>query len=234
MESSTPFKALVQSLFPPTCLHCKAQIRLPEILCSRCDDELASCLIPVCEMPGVTPKARNVWGTWYYRIDSPIRSMHRSLKYEANLRVGTDLANRIQLPHLLSEQVPESALCIPVPSHRIRVLERGLQQTTILAESVASKLCIRPLSTALARSALSQSQSKLDRSSRLTNLAEAFEVVSPISTNHVILVDDVMTTGATLDAAASVLEKKGISVSLVVAAFRREAFALPSRETNAS
>jgi predicted amidophosphoribosyltransferase len=230
MESSTPFKALVQSLFPPTCLHCKAQIRLPEILCSRCDDELASCLIPVCEMPGVTPKARNVWGTWYYRLGSPIRSLHRALKYDANLRAGALIATRIQVPSQVSERVPESAVCIPIPSHRIRILERGLQQTTVLADAVASKLSIRAHSTALVRRSLSHSQSKLGRSGRLANLANAFEVVSPVLVGHALLVDDVMTTGATLDAAAEVLESQGIEVTLLVAAFRREAFSLPKTD----
>ncbi|NQV72588.1 ComF family protein [bacterium] len=177
-------------------------------------------------MPGVTPKARIVWGTWYYRLGSPIRSMHRALKYDANLRVGALMAKRIQLPCQFLERIPEGAVCIPVPSHRIRILERGLQQTTILADGVASKLRVPTLSKSLIRRSLSHSQSKLDRSGRLTNLAKAFEVVSPISASHAILVDDVMTTGTTLDAAAQVLENKGIEVTLMVAAFRREAFAL--------
>ena len=225
MEATSPFRALVTSFFPPLCIHCDARTDPVKVVCTRCELELASCLIPACEMPGLTTASREVWGTWYYRLGSPIRSMHRALKYEANQRVGALIAAGMRVPDRNELAIPDDAICIPLPSHRIRVLERGLQQTTVLAKRVASRLSISFLPNILVRQVHSPSQSGLDRSQRLSIQSNLFGLSAPIRSRHIVLVDDVMTTGATLDKAAETLEATGAKVTLIVAAFRREAFA---------
>jgi predicted amidophosphoribosyltransferase len=179
------------------------------------------CIIPDCELPGWTPNGRPVWGKWYYRQDSPIRTLHRMLKYDSRDDVGFILGNH---PLNLSQEV---TLCTAMPSHRSKILERGFLHTQPVAEHFAFSNGLVMSNNILFRPALAASQSGLSREKRIENTQKAFKVKVQLENQHILLIDDVMTTGASLDAAAEALETAGARVSLAVAAFRREAFLRP-------
>ena len=224
------WQSFLSIVFPNLCLHCDLIVHSNRNgknavhLCQQCEFDLDRCVIPSCEQPGLTASGRTIWGTWYYRLNSPIRSLHRSLKFDGNLFTGSYIGSRLQFPEGLRKRICSDTVCIPVPSHRTKILERGIQHTSVLAESVAKHLSLRVASDVLRRPRLGKSQSDLNREDRLSNLNNAFSVSTSTPAKHAILVDDVMTTGATLDAAAATLESAGISVSLYTIAFRREAF----------
>ena len=215
---------LLDWIYPPTCAHCNALNRANDVICSACHGIMQECEIPECELPGHTACGRSVVGKWYYRISSPIRTCHRLLKFKGQERVGSwlgDLAVSVVQNHF--KQRPFDGI-IPIPSHRVKVLERGLLPTRIIAEQLAKQLHIPVQTEVMIRTSLGPSQSALNRAKRIANLAQAFALTGPVKDKHFLLVDDVLTTGATLDAAADVIEENGGSVELFVLAFRRETF----------
>ena len=244
---------LFDFILPRTCLHCRSHLHEPDILCVACLVGLVECQIPNVEMPGITPEGRPVWSCWYYRKGSPLRSLHRVLKFEGREDVGRWVGTK--MASALRAHLPKEGYVVPMPSHRVTVRERGLLHTLPLAQALSMNSRRALERNILKRRHLSISQSTLGGTERLNNVAGAFECVLPAPSIHlidnsgaplragrephlpdasitqVVLVDDLMTTGHTLDAAASALEKSGCDVMLVTAAFRREAFRREATQT---
>jgi len=107
--------------------------------------------------------------------------------------------------------LPRPAALVPIPLHRARLRSRGYDQALELARPLARALHLPLLGNALQRRKTTTAQSRLDADARQRNLRGAFDVVSAVSIPwHVVLVDDVMTTGATLHAAARILHRAGV------------------------
>ncbi|MDB4894172.1 MAG: putative competence protein ComF [Firmicutes bacterium] len=101
---------------------------------------------------------------------------------------------------------------VPVPLHRSRLVERGYNQATLIAQAIAAELSIPVVDTAMKRLRRTGHQAKLDRAARMKNLQHAFGVSqtpAPWAGKSVLLVDDVLTTGATAAAVANVLRQTG-------------------------
>lgn len=214
-------------VFPRLCLHCKSVIPEPTLLCARCNTYLVECEIPDCELPGQTALGRPVWGRWYYRTGSPIRTCHRKLKYEGRHDVGSFLGELAAVS--LQKHVKSGVIdgIVPIPSHRVKLLERGLLPTFVLAKAFANHLGVPVYRNTLIRQSLGPSQSGLTREKRIVNLKNAFALNGDLRGKRILLLDDVLTTGATLDAAAETIEKEGGATMLVAIAFRRETFGSP-------
>ena len=114
---------------------------------------------------------------------------------------------------------PADAAVVAVPLSASRLRERGFDQARVLATALASGLAL-PLLPALTRVRATEAQSRLDQAARRRNLSEAFRVRGPAPPRQVVLVDDVITTGATVDAAARALQAAGARRVLVVAVAR--------------
>lgn len=221
LRVSKGWRSVLEVLVPHQCYHCKIRAPSGGFLCPYCLDEMVQCEIPKCELPGWTAGGRPVWAKWYYRTDSPIRSLHRSLKYDGRAAIGHQLGNhQIQFSG-------DDGWCVPIPSHRTKILERGFLHTSPIASAFASANHLQLHLEAFIRPSLSPSQSGLTREFRISNVQDAFRVTKSVEGKHLLLVDDIMTTGATLDAASDALEKAGATVSLAVVAFRRESFKRP-------
>lgn len=106
--------------------------------------------------------------------------------------------------------LPRPDAIVPVPLHRSRLRQRGYDQALELARPVARALRIPLLDAALVRSVATHPQSRLDAADRRYNLEDAFDVRAGLDLPaHLVLVDDVMTTGATLHSAAQTLYQAG-------------------------
>jgi ComF family protein len=117
-------------------------------------------------------------------------------------------------------------LVVPVPLHPARLRERGFNQAALLAAAVASEIGAPLAARALVRARATRAQASLDRAERLTNLAGAIRARSPWSLRgrHVLLVDDVRTTGSTLGACrAAALAAGAARVTTLVLATREPA-----------
>lgn len=148
--------------------------------------------------------------------------MHAALVYAPPLdrllprfKFHGDLAAGRLLAALMCEtapRFPRDAALVPVPLHRRRLRQRGYDQALELAKPLA-RACARPLRDDLLRRArATAAQSRLHADQRKRNLRNAFSVNAGVALPaSVVLVDDVMTTGATLHAAAKALRKAGVA-----------------------
>ncbi len=147
------------------------------------------------------------------RTSGVVRELIHCFKYEGGWYLAPTLAGWMEKawkdPRLAD---PPPGALIPVPLHRWKEFRRGYNQSLLLARALAPR-CRIPVVEALERVRDTGTQTRLHRSERMRNLRGAFRirprVESRIRGIHVVLVDDVLTTGATLDACASVLKRAG-------------------------
>lgn len=130
------------------------------------------------------------------------------------LKFGATYKNARLLGQLLADQLRDShrqpELLIPVPLHKSRYRQRGFNQSIEIARTVSKELAIPLDLSSCQRLRNTPQQSNLTAKQRRKNIKNAFAVVKPISASHVAIIDDVMTTGSTMDELAKVLKKAGV------------------------
>ncbi|KVS13251.1 ComF family protein [Burkholderia multivorans] len=200
------------------------------VICAACDAAYwneARLRCTVCAMPlgARRPRSR---GAHAYRCDAcrnaappfdatlaladyrpPLDRLARDLKFHARLALGTEFAAR--LARLIDDTPGAGAIDVvaPVPLSRSRLVRRGYNQAWAIARPLARRLGVRADAALLVRVADTAPQSRLDRRARRDNVAAAFAVCGDVAGRHVALVDDVMTSGATLAASAHELKAAG-------------------------
>jgi ComF family protein len=156
------------------------------------------------------------------RRPPPLTVAHAAFRYEApldrllpRLKFHNDLAAARLLGGLMAEALGSAErpdALIPLPLHRKRLRSRGFDQTLELAKPLAHALCVPLRDDVLVRVRETAPQSRLDAPARRRNLRRAFAVREGVALPaHVALIDDVMTTGATLHAAADALLSAGVT-----------------------
>jgi ComF family protein len=162
------------------------------------------------------PAYERLLALWLYR--DPLDRVIQALKFNRLDYLGRHLA--LALHDGLGGELGGFDGVVPVPLHWRRWLTRGYNQAERIARPLASRLGV-PLVQALHRPHTTRAQTSLGRAARATNLRRAFDVPRPgrVRGLRLLLVDDVATTGATLDAAAAALMQAGAdSVTALVAA----------------
>ncbi|MCR4468525.1 ComF family protein [Burkholderia sp. SCN-KJ] len=143
---------------------------------------------------------------------APLDGLARGLKFHARLALGAEFAAR------LAQRIDDTDalratggfdVIAPVPLSHGRLVARGYNQAWAIARPLARRLGVRADAALLARVAETAPQSRLDRRARRDNVRAAFAVAGDLTGRHVALVDDVMTSGATLAAAAQALKAAG-------------------------
>lgn len=205
MKTSITLRALTRSavsffcdaLSPPACAACDQPIDSRQVFCAEC----AATVIRN------EPQADG--SITFARFGGAVAMALKRFKYEER----ADLAR--PLGHLLQQAVVDAGIhadiVIPVPLHPRRLADRGYNQSALLARAVSQQLDVSFAPRALARCRQTAQQARLGRAARLENMAEAFEVrdKQAVALRSVLLVDDVLTTGATLLACRQALEKAG-------------------------
>jgi ComF family protein len=137
------------------------------------------------------------------------RALIHALKYGRRTSAASALVRAV-LPGLGELPLRGVDVVVPVPLHAVRLRERGFNQAALLAAGIAGALG-RPVRNGLRRTRATREQTGLARAERLSNVADAF-APEPVSLRaaRVLLVDDVVTTGATLGAAADALAATGV------------------------
>lgn len=225
-EALAPYGgALLDLLYPPLCLSCDQPVaHAAQPLCHRCLKELERAEQDAVEsvLAALPDRSTLTSGTclWLFDKGGTLQKVQHALKYGNRPRYGV-LLGRLAATAL---PLPSHAdVVVPVPLHRARLLERGYNQSTALGRGIAETLDV-PLLEALKRPRVTVSQTHLSRDARWQNVRDAFAVPKPgpIRRAHVLLVDDVLTTGATAAAAAGALVEAGAaSVHLVALAMAR-------------
>jgi ComF family protein len=226
-------RATLDLLYPPLCLSCESRLPVetaaaPLPLCPACQRSLpraeSGVLAPrLARFPEGSVTFEHALPLWIFDAEGTLQRLQHALKYGNRPTLG------VQLGRLIGEAwqasgTPTPDLIVPVPLHRRRRLERGYNQSERLAVGIAEALD-RPVRTdLLARPRATRSQTALSQPERWRNVEHAFVLSSPnaVADRPVLLVDDVLTTGATSVAAAAPLRAAGASVSLAVLACTRD------------
>jgi competence protein ComFC len=222
----------VDTLFPKYCVGCNAP---DTFLCQECFDKIILVKQQQCgrclkiSANGKTcQKCKQVWTldnllvAAYYQ-DGPVKELIHAFKYEGNRILKHDLIHTLQKNNAIYDsinKIKRHTIVVPVPLHFRRKWWRGFNQSEEIAKLISKELNLTMLKTALKRKHHTKIQASLHRKDRLNNLIEAFEAKTCLNTNSsVILVDDIATTGATLNACAIALKKAGFKrvVGVVIA-----------------
>ena len=219
----SPFRILLSDFadfaFPPVCLACGS--RTDNCRRTVCDPCLSSIVLvhkgdPVYRLA----RARLARGgavadlvsVWYFGKESALRILVHHLKYGGMTRIGKELGEKLGEVILRSGTDRYDAI-VPVPLHRAKLRERGYNQSEHIAHGVASVTRKPILENVIVRARFTPSQTTLTVPERRTNMTGAFQVPPrrrrDVAGKTLLLVDDVITTGATLHACASELRNAG-------------------------
>lgn len=208
--SKQTIKAILNTFFSAKCAGCGAE---GEMLCQKCFLKI--------EMPDV-PEAGWIYAAANYR-DIVVRNTIRDLKYRRGKALAKQMAELISercLPKIkMAHKQTEEFLIIPIPLSRAKERKRGFNQ----AEEIAKHLPFEIVSDALVKIKATPSQvSVKDREKRLSNIEGSFAARNPekIKGRNIIIIDDVLTTGATLKEARKTLKSAGAKKVLAIVAAR--------------
>jgi ComF family protein len=221
-------KAAVDTLYPPTCLACRAATEAHGALCPRCWSAMRFIERPFCERlgtpfeqdlgqglispqamadPPVFARARAV-----ARFeDGPARKLAHRLKYSDRAELARPIAR--WMTRAGADILGDADLIAPIPLHPVRLWRRRFNRAAMLAREV-SRGAGKPCDVgALLRVKATPSQVGLSRAQRAENVQGAFRVAAgaQVRDRKVVLIDDVLTSGATVNAASRVLLRAGAS-----------------------
>lgn len=224
-------QAFIDILYPPCCLICHTRIRgaRPQgPLCAGCREKINTLTAPFCSKCG-----RGVAGAhtregkcalclkqqyhfdraWAgYAYDGIIKEMLHCFKYNHKVSLGGTLAG-LMLDFIREYRLPVGSCdyIVPIPLSPARLREREFNQAYVLAAALSGNLKLKLLDNNLKRVRNTKSQADLDRISRWKNIRGAFKLKAPnlVKDKTILLIDDVLTTGATASEAAGALKDAG-------------------------
>jgi ComF family protein len=219
----------VSLLFPELCQACgESLVAGEELLCLDCRYNLP---FTDFHLKPDNLVAQQFWGKTdleaayalcYFTKGGKMQHLMHQFKYKGVQKIGNLLGN-IAGEQLLKAPVFNNVdLIIPVPLHKSRLRKRGYNQSTCFAEGLAEKLNIPVDMDNLIRIRATETQTHRSRFSRFENMQQVFTLTNPeaLINKHVLLVDDVVTTGSTLEACGTELLKvAGLKLSIATIAY---------------
>jgi len=211
-------------VFPPACLACNAPLESARhFTCPRCreamgdvdewDERYRSALESLCAGGALA----GFVAAWYFEEGGPVQALVHALKYEGMTGLGGEFGRA------LGERIRDSGYggadaVVPLPLHRSRRRERGFNQSECIARGVSSVTGIPVAGNLVRRSRFTRSQTPLSPGERSENLRGAFRGSGRSAGATLLLVDDVVTTGATMRECARALRSAGARAVIACAA----------------
>lgn len=220
-------------LLPDLCATCGTPLfRNEKVICLKCQYDL-----PRTRFDSYTdnPVARLFWGRirienassyFRYQKGSRFQSLIHDLKYGDRKDIGRELG-RLMGIELQGSDFARADIILPVPLHRIKQLRRGYNQCDPISEGLAGSLGIPFQADLLEKPVRSTTQTRKSRYSRWENVDGIFRIKHPekLCERHILLADDVVTTGSTLEACATaILGIDGTRVSIATLAVALKSF----------
>lgn len=221
---------LLQFLLPRVCAACQRVMDEgePGVVCGRCWSRLALLPEPICErcghptrgqacrwcafLPPFVRCARSV--AWTHA--GTARTILHALKYDGWLATAAGAGERMARLRWPEDVRAERSAVVPVPLAPVRERERGYNQSALLARALAERWRVPAWEDVLERERATRTQTRLTPTDRWRNVSRAFRVCTEggnrLSGAHILLVDDVVTTAATLNACAAALFDAGARI----------------------
>ncbi|MCS0497384.1 ComF family protein [Ancylobacter sp. MQZ15Z-1] len=224
-------RGAVDLALPPSCMACRAAVSEPGCLCPSCWARLSLIERPYCDRLGIPLPYDSDPGGGGPRLSAAAleappayqraraaalfgevaRDLVHALKYADRLDVAAPMAR--MMARAGADVLADAEALVPVPLHAMRLWRRRFNQSAALALALQRISGVPARTSWLARRRATPPQVGLDRAARAANVAGAFEVPdearAELKGRRVVLVDDVLTTGATLDACAKALSRAG-------------------------
>lgn len=218
----------ISLLFPRLCYACSSHLlRNERLVCTEC-----LLLIPRTNFHNDrdNPVEQLFWGRCeleraasfsYYNRGTRIRKLIHNLKYKGIGEIGTEMGRMYGHVLKTSGFLSDIDLIVPVPLHRSKERQRGFNQSDLIADGLAASSGLPVGKKVLVRSSRTQTQTRRSRYERWANVEGIFMLVAPelVAGQHILLVDDVVTTGSTIEACVNELRKAGdVKVSMAALA----------------
>ena len=222
------FKEVFNLFYPKLCVTCENHlVQSEKYLCSSCLYELPETGFFTIRnnlleqsLKGRVPIVKAA-ALFYYRKNGKVKELIHSLKYKNRQELGDFFAKWIGLKLIESKFSESIDGIIMVPLHAKRYKERGYNQLSVFAKQLSKELKIPVFNKVLIKVGQSSSQTKKGRYSRFEKLDERFHIsdTNILKDKHILLIDDVFTTGATIEACANEISKtSNVRISVVTMA----------------
>jgi ComF family protein len=217
-------EALLHLAFPHVCEGCGTDtLQKDHYLCVHCLDALPKTCYPLHDD---NPVEQLFWGRlpiekaaaqYYFTKESTVQHLVHSFKYQGHQELGRYLGRLMGHELLASPRFRDIDALVPLPLHPLKERKRGFNQAAVLCEGIATVMSKPVLGSVVVRSEFTETQTHKSRVERWQNMQGKFRLADPrpLEGKHILLVDDVVTTGATLEACGSVLLRvAGLRLSL--------------------
>lgn len=221
------FKDFINLLYPQPCLACGTILTTTEeSICTSCIINLPKTNY---HLHNENPLNKIFWGRvsiemvaayYFFNKGNKVQNLLHQLKYKGAKNVGEKIGLLYGYELLESNNFKDVDFIVPVPLHPKKLKKRGYNQSESFANGLAQSLKKEVVTNLLLRTVNSETQTKKSRFNRWENVATIFTIsnASAIEGKHVLLVDDVITTGATIEGCAQLLTQNNATVSVVTIA----------------
>ena len=219
MRKATGYiRGFVNLLYPELCASCGELLLIGEKgLCIACNVKLPRTNHHKKEG---NPVERLFWGRikveaatayYYYEEGSRFQNIMYELKYRGNKKIGLEMGKAFGEELMENKSFSRADMIVPVPLHPSRERKRGYNQSRIIADGMAISMKIPVVNNNLVRTIHTPTQTRRSRIGRWENVDQIFRVNQPgdLQNKHILLVDDLVTTGATLEACAQKIMNAG-------------------------
>lgn len=221
-------KDFISLFYPIYCLACgKNLVKNEECICTHCLVSLPKINFYSNENPLMDKFIGRVYieaaiASYYFKKGSTMQHLMHQLKYKGQKNIGEYLGLLMGIDIMEDDILKSIDLILPIPLHPNKIKKRGYNQSEIIAKGV-QKATKKPLNThSLVRHIETDTQTKRSHYNRWENIHNVFKVIDskPLEGKHILLVDDVITTGSTLEAAThTLLAVPNTKVSIACLAF---------------
>ena len=214
------WNSLAGFIYPRLCLGCNRRLLAQEnVLCIECTE-----LLPQTNYHHVKDNAtfqrlegrvelNFATSLGYYTKEGLLQYLIHELKYKRNEDAGKFMGQKLANALKNIDWIKDVNLIVPVPLHKHKQQARGYNQSAIIANVIAKNRGVRLSIGNLIRIVDTDSQTTKGREQRLENMKEAFIVQNKpeFASKHILLVDDILTTGATIEQCALIMQQAGAS-----------------------
>ena len=210
------FVDFLHLFYPNLCAACGEKLLTQEkVICTKCLVDLPRTNFhyehdnPVSQLFWGRINVQNATALFRFQKGSKFQDLLHLLKYKGRQDIGEELGRQLGFELKKSELFKTVNVVIPVPLHPKREKKRGYNQAECIAKGIAESMDIEIQARNMVRNIETQTQTKKSRIERWKNVDSIFEIKHPeiLNNKHILLVDDVVTTGATLEACAQELLK---------------------------